>query len=116
MIKTILRLEDLTILIASIYFYHKINGNWLLFILLVFLVDISMVGYLGNKKAGAISYNFVHNYVLGIVVTFAGILLNNSLILGIGLILIAHVAMDRGLIGMGLKYPTSFKYTHLHKL
>lgn len=115
MVKKILHLEGLVILIASLYFYYATNGSWWLLILLLLAPDLSMIGYLKDKKLGAITYNLVHNYVLSIVLIAVGLLSQNPLIIQIGLILTAHIAMDR-MLGFGLKYPTNFKDTHLQKV
>ncbi len=116
MIKKLLHLEGLFFFITAIYFYNNLQGNWLLFILLLFVPDISMIGYIKNKKIGAFIYNFVHNYVLALLCIFLGyILLKNTIVTLIGIILFAHVSIDR-FLGYGLKYSTSFKETHLQKI
>jgi uncharacterized protein DUF4260 len=116
MIKKLLHLEGLAFFITAIYFYNYIHGNWLLFILLLFVPDISMIGYIKNKKLGAILYNLVHNYVLSLIIISTGFLwLKNYLITVTGIILFAHVAIDR-FLGYGLKYPTDFKSTHLQRV
>lgn len=75
-----------------------------------------MIGYIKNKKIGAFIYNFVHNYVLALLCIFLGyILLKNTIVTLIGIILFAHVSIDR-FLGYGLKYSTSFKETHLQKI
>jgi hypothetical protein len=115
MIQKIERLEGLTIFLFSLLFYNFFGGNWLLFILLILLPDISMVGYIKNKKLGAFIYNLVHNYILGLVIILIAMSLQNILVLEIGVILLAHVGMDR-FFGFGLKYPSQFKDTHIQKL
>lgn len=116
MVKKILHLEGLIFFIIALFFYTQLRGNWLLFILLLFTPDISMIGYIKNKKAGAILYNLVHNYILATGIIALGIFfLKNNFATQIDLILFAHVGLDR-LIGYGLKYQTAFKDTHLQKL
>lgn len=74
-----------------------------------------MLGYLINKRLGAIIYNIGHTYFTSSLIILIGLLFkNNSIILG-GLILTAHIGMDRT-IGYGLKYSSSFKDTHLQKV
>lgn len=116
MVRNILRLEGIFFFLTALYFYQLFQGNWILFVVLLFIPDISMVGYFKDKKIGTILYNLVHNYILAISVTAVGILIvkNNTVVL-IGLILFAHVAIDR-FFGHGLKYPINFKDTHLQKL
>ncbi len=74
-----------------------------------------MGGYLKNKKLGAVTYNLMHNFAVGIIVFFIGIYTKSDLITAMGLILIAHVGMDR-FFGYGLKYKTAFKDTHMQKV
>jgi hypothetical protein len=74
-----------------------------------------MIGYVKNKKLGAVIYNLVHNYILGLVIIFISMFLQDVIVLEIGVILLAHVAMDR-FFGFGLKYSTHFKDTHIQKL
>ena len=115
MVKIILRLEGLAILLFSLYFYNLINLGWLTFLLLLFVPDLSMVGYLRDKKTGSVTYNLVHNYVSGIILISSGILTEADLVISLGLILTAHVGMDR-FLGFGLKYKTAFNHTHLQKI
>lgn len=115
MVKNILRLESLLFLLGSLYFYYLLSGNWMLFFLFLLLPDVSMIGYLKSKRLGSITYNLIHNFTLPLLMIAVGFLLNNLTTHALGLILLAHVAMDR-LLGFGLKYPTAFKDTHMQKL
>lgn len=115
MVSVILRFEGLAFLLLSLYFYNQLGGNWLLFFVLLFLPDISMIGYLRDKKIGAALYNLVHNYILATIVIGVGVLMTNNTLILLGLILFAHVGLDR-LLGFGLKYPENFKHTHLQKV
>lgn len=112
MVKKILHLEGLIILLTTIYFYDYIGGNWFLFAILLLSPDLSMLGYLKNKQLGTKTYNLVHNYIFSLILVCAGFFLNYSLLIQLGLIATAHVAMDR-MLGFGLKYSTKFKDTHL---
>ncbi len=116
MIKVLLRLEDLLIFLGSLYFYYKLHADWLFFIIFLFAIDVSMIGYLRSKKLGSMTYNLFHNYALGLVIIFVGLLQGNDFVSSIGLIFTAHVGMDRGVLGMGLKYSSNFKDTHLQKI
>ena len=115
MIKSILHIEGLIVLLVSLYFYQVTNGNWLLFALLILVPDVSMLGYLKNKKLGAITYNLGHNYILSLLLVLTGIIMDKQFVTQLGLILTAHVGMDR-FMGYGLKYPSHFKDTHLQKV
>ncbi len=115
MIKNILRLENLAILLLAIYIYSINSDNWIIFIILFFVPDLSIIGYLKNHKTGAALYNLVHNYSPAIFIMGFGVLINEALIVSFGSILLAHVGMDR-LLGFGLKENTGFKDTHLGKI
>lgn len=113
--KFLLHLEGLFVFIISVYFYFQNEFSWLWFILLFFSPDLSMLGYLINNKIGSICYNLFHTYILAIILLMSGFIWSIDLLLALGLILSAHIAMDRS-IGYGLKYPSHFKDTHLHKV
>ena len=57
----ILRLEGLDAFLLALALYFKFNGNWLIFVLLILVPDVSIAGYLKNNKIGALAYNLVHN-------------------------------------------------------
>ena len=57
----ILRLEGLVAFLLALTLYFKFNGNWLIFVLLILVPDVSIAGYLKNNKIGALAYNLVHN-------------------------------------------------------
>src|SRR5699024_1479873 len=63
-VNLLLRLEGLIVFICCLFFYNYLNGNWILFVVLLFTPDISALGYLINKKTGNIFYNCFHTYVL----------------------------------------------------
>ena len=85
---------------------------WWIFPALILLPDISMAGYLANKKIGAAIYNLFHHKGTAILLYAAGIILANDAIMLAGIILFAHSSLDR-MLGYGLKYPDSFQHTHL---
>lgn len=113
--KILLHIEGMAVLALCLYLYGSLQDSWLLFWVLLFLPDISMVGYAFNHKTGAKVYNLFHTYSLPILLLIAGLFLSNSIILAIGLIWSAHIGMDR-MLGYGLKYPTDFKDTHLNRV
>ncbi len=71
-----------------------------------------MLGYLVGTKMGAFIYNLLHHKGLALALIFAGHFTHHEVILAAGLVLFAYSAFDR-MLGYGLKYPDSFKYTHL---
>ena len=113
--KIILHMEGLMVLLLSVSIYWLNEYSWGLFFILLLAPDISMIGYLVNKKVGAKCYNLFHTYSLPIMTVLIGVFLSNYLIVAIGLIWSAHIGMDRAL-GYGLKYETDFKDTHLNRV
>jgi hypothetical protein len=113
--KALLKLEYLAEFILGIFFFASLSYAWWWFLVLLFLPDISMIGYLINAKVGAIIYNFFHNKALAVVCIIGGYVLFNNLISLCGAILLSHIALDR-LLGFGLKHFEGFKHTHLGKI
>jgi len=66
-------------------------------------------------RAEGIAANVVHNWATAGVVLGLGLLLSAPGLVLAGVLLVAHVGMDRG-FGYGLKYPTAFQDTHLGRI
>jgi hypothetical protein len=113
--KFLLHLEGFAIIAISLYFYKELHLSWFWFFILLFLPDMSMIGYAFNNRVGAALYNFFHTYTLAIIIIIFGVLLSHQWIMAIGLILSAHIGMDR-MLGFGLKYATDFKDNHLNRV
>ncbi len=110
-----LRAEGIAALVGGLWAWLALGLAWPLFLVLLLVPDVSMIGYLKGTHAGAISYNLVHNWATGGLVLGIGLALAVPAVAFAGIILIAHVGMDR-LFGYGLKYPTSFQDTHLGRI
>lgn len=110
--KIILKFEELAQFILGIFFFSQLDYAWWWFPVLILTPDIGAIGYLINTKAGAFTYNIFHNKAIAVVVGLLGFYFNSSLLILIGVILFSHAALDRT-FGYGLKYPDSFKNTHL---
>lgn len=109
---TLLRLEELAIFVGSIYLFANVPYSWWLFPLLLLVPDISMLGYVIGPRIGAYVYNAGHTRITAILVLLAGSVLQMNGITLVGIILLAHGAMDR-MLGYGLKHSDSFCHTHL---
>jgi hypothetical protein len=107
-----LRAEGVAVLALSLVLYWRSGFSWWLFVCLLLVPDISMLLYLVSPRAGSISYNIVHSYVLPLGVVGIVIYAGRSALLPFAWIWTAHIGMDR-VLGYGLKYPTSFQDTHL---
>ncbi len=114
-VTTLLRVENAVILAGAVTAYGLAGGNWWLFALLLLAPDLSFLAYSAGEQTGARVYNLVHTYalpaVLGAIGWFGGV----DWLVPVALVWIAHIGMDRAL-GFGLKYPASFKDTHLGRM
>lgn len=108
----LLRAEGVIALTAAVVAYRAIGGGWLEFGLLFLLPDLSMLGYLANRRLGALIYNAGHTYLAPAALAAIGWSLNLPMLFAPALIWAAHIGFDR-LVGYGLKYATAFGATHL---
>lgn len=111
----IIKFEEFGLIVLGIYLYSLLHYVWWLFLVLFFLPDISMIGYIFGNKIGAYIYNFFHNKGISILLYLFGIYIDNSLIQLVSIILFTHSSFDR-LLGYGLKYEQGFKFTHLGRI
>jgi Domain of unknown function (DUF4260) len=111
----ILRAESAAIFAAGVGAYLAMSGHGLWLIPLLLAPDLSMVGYLGGPRLGAVTYNAVHNLVLALGMLAIGWFAAIAPVALAGAVLMAHVGMDRAL-GYGLKLRTDFKDTHLGRI
>lgn len=110
--KNILKLEELAMLVLSIYMFSLVDVAWWWYLALFFVPDVSFIGYAVNIKVGAFFYNLLHHKGLCIVLYLVGIYLNNTSLQLVGIVFFGHSAFDR-MLGYGLKYTDSFNNTHL---
>lgn len=113
--KTTLKIEELAMFLLGIYAFSFLDFHWYTFLLLLFLPDLSMLGYLGGDRTGAFFYNLFHHKGLAIAVYLLGIYFQIEVLQLTGIILFSHSALDRTL-GYGLKYEQGFKFTHLGEI
>ena len=113
--KNVLKLEYLLLAIITAAIYINLGFEWYWLVVLFLAFDISMVGYLINKEAGALTYNTVHSVVGPIVLVLAYILFSQEVLLFIALLWFFHIAVDRT-FGYGLKHFEGFHHTHLGKI
>lgn len=113
--KALLRLEGLGVFVAATVFYAKLDANWWLFAAVIIAPDLSMIGYLANKRVGAALYNAAHWYVPPLALIAGGIVGHETLLVIFGLVWAAHIGLDRAL-GYGLEYGEGFGVTHLETM
>jgi hypothetical protein len=111
----ILRVESIALFVAGVLLYLQMSGNALWLLPLLLAPDVSMIGYVGGPRLGAITYNLAHNLATALVLLAVGWFAAIAPLALAGAVLFAHVGMDRSL-GYGLKLPTDFKDTHLGRI
>lgn len=109
------RAESLAVFVSASYLYFACNFSLVAYILLLFIFDISMVGYIKNARIGAYCYNIVHSFVLPVTLATLSYALDIRILLGCSLLWMAHIGLDRTL-GYGLKLTSGFTNTHLGKI
>ncbi len=110
---TLVKFEYLLLAVLVAMFYIKVGEfawYWLPVLFLAF--DITMIGYLFNKRVGALIYNIGHSLVgPGLLAMFYVFTLSEAALF-IALLWLFHIFVDRAL-GFGLKHPTGFGHTHM---
>src|SRR5258705_2035241 len=114
-VRTLLRLEGLTLFAGMTLLYAVWDGSWLGYGILVLAPELSFSAYLAGAKPGGIVYNAAHSYMAPVSLMVAGFALSSPLPLSIALIWLAHIGIDRAL-GYGLKYSAGFGFTHLGRI
>ena len=108
-------METRNVVVLSVLLYSLNGESWLLFVPLFVAPDLSMLGYLSGPRTGALSYNLFHTYALPDLLATFGLLWGSGLPVSLALVWFSHIGFDR-MVGFGLKYPTRFVDTHLHRL
>jgi len=114
-LRTLLRLEGLTLFAGMTLLYAVWGGSWWVYGLLFFAPDVSFAAYLAGPRFGAIVYNAAHSYMAPMALMTTGFATNSPLTLSIAMIWLAHIGFDRTL-GYGLKYSAGFSFTHLGRI
>jgi hypothetical protein len=114
-LRTLLRLEGLTLFLGMTLLYAVWGGSWLVYAILFLVPDLSFAAYLAGPRFGAIVYNAAHSYMAPMTLMTAGLGMASPLTLSIAMIWLAHIGIDRAL-GYGLKYAAGFGFTHLGRI
>jgi len=107
-----LRAEGAAALVVAALAYRATGASWWLFAGLFLVPDISMLGYLANRRLGAALYNLGHSYLSPAALALFGWWQDTPGLYGPALIWVAHIGFDR-MLGYGLKYGAAFGATHL---
>jgi hypothetical protein len=110
--KFMLKLEELLLFGFALFLFSGLDYGWGTYALLFLAPDLSMLGYLANRRIGAWTYNLVHHKGLSVALYILGYLLSIPWLMFAGTLLLGHSSLDR-VLGYGLKYPDAFQNTHL---
>ena len=113
--KNLLRIEELFLVLLSVFLFAPLDIAWWWFVLLFLAPDLGALGYLVNPRVGAFTYNLTHHKAIAVTAYLSGARAGSSPLQFAGLIILAHSSLDR-VLGFGLKYPDSFQHTHLGKI
>jgi hypothetical protein len=112
----ILRLESLAVVVATVALYSDRDYAGWAFFAFFLAPDLAIVAYAVGPKVGAVIYNLAHTYAFPVGLAAGSLLTGDAgLLVQIALIWAAHIGIDR-ILGLGLKYPTGFKDTHLNRV
>ncbi|MCA1456008.1 DUF4260 domain-containing protein [Bradyrhizobium sp. BRP22] len=114
-VRTLLRLEGLTLFVGMTLLYAVWDGSWWVYAVLFLAPDLSFAGYLIGPKEGAVIYNAAHSYMAPVTLMTTGFATAEPLVLSIAMIWLAHIGIDRAL-GFGLKYQAGFGFTHMGRI
>ena len=119
MTTTIQRIENGALAVAILLVMIAVHQPWWLLLAAFLLFDLSALGYLRNARAGAFTYNVVHNYTGPAVAVslYLALVLMDRPVTWLALLAACwgfHVALDRAL-GYGLKLD-DFAHTHLGRI
>ncbi len=113
--RLLLHVEGGVVLIAACIVYGRLGASWRGFAARFLAPDLFMLGYLANVRVGARLYNLVHTYAAPLILFLVAYFIRAPGLFAICAIWVAHIGFDR-LLGYGLKYPTTFKDTHIGRL
>jgi hypothetical protein len=114
--RVLLRLEGLAVFGVSLALYLDADFSILAFVLLLLVPDVSIAAYALGRSVGAAVYNLAHLEVWPLGLVAIGVIAEESTLIQVGLIWLAHIGIDRAL-GFGLKYADAeFQETHLGRV
>ena len=113
--RNLIKLEEFFLFLLSIFLFSQLDYAWWWYPLLFLVPDIGMAGYLVNPQVGAFTYNLLHHKAVAVTLYVVGALVGSQPLQLAGVIILGHSSLDR-VFGYGLKYPDSFRHTHLGQI
>ena len=99
-VRWLMQLEGLLLCICAGQAYAWLTGDLMLLLVLFFVPDLSVLGYLFGRRVGAFCYNLAHSLTLPLLACAVGMIFKDSW--GRGLMLptmvwICHIGLNRAL-------------------
>src|ERR1700742_1106928 len=94
-LRTMLRLEGLTLFAGMTLLYAVWGGSWWIYVILFLVPDLSFLAYLSGPKFGAVIYNVAHSYMAPMALMTTGFATASPLTLSIAMIWLAHIRIAR---------------------
>ena len=110
--RNLIKLEELFLFFLSIFLFSTLGTPWWWFPALLLAPDLGILGYLAGPRVGAFSYNLLHHKAIAVTALVLGVYMASLPLQLAGVIILGHSSLDR-VLGYGLKYPDSFRHTHL---
>src|ERR1700744_305099 len=88
-LRTMLRLEGLTLFAGMTLLYAVWGGSWWVYVILFLVPDISFLAYLSGPKFGAMIYNTMHTYLIPVPLMVTGFGFEAPMLLSIAIIWLA---------------------------
>jgi hypothetical protein len=95
--KNLFKLEELTLVVLSLYLFLSLEYAWWWFPVLFLVPDVSLLGYLANQKVGRTVYNFIHHKGFAIALYLLGSFIQLSALQLAGVVMFGHSSFDRAL-------------------
>lgn len=93
--KHLAKLEEVALVVLSLYLFSLLPFDWWLFGLLFFAPDVSLIGQVVGHRIGAISYNVVHHKAVAVAAYVVGGLFGLPFLSLAGVVLLGHSSLDR---------------------
>jgi Domain of unknown function (DUF4260) len=113
--RLLLRIEGVALATAALLVYFQLDYSVVVLIALLAAVDLSLLGFLAGPRVGTLAYNLAHTTSFPLLLGSIGVITEDSIMVQISLAWLAHIGVDRAL-GLGFKYPSAFKDTHLQRV
>ena len=111
-VRFMLQVEGAVIAAAACWLTLQAGPPIWVWVAVLIAPDLSMAAYWLGPRFGAVIYNLAHTIIWPILLIIYGFVIFYDLVIAVGALWAMHIGIDRA-VGLGLKYPTGFRHTHL---